>query len=93
MDNPGIAPTESSSLGKRHGRNSFVAEDQEVTLFKRHFRRGPHTRGRGAVEWLYKDNAANKFRTFVHSTQRHVTVTLPALVYKFPRPQSQTWLL
>ena len=30
-----------------------------------------------------KDNVANEFHTFVHSTRRHVT--LPALVYKFPK--------
>ena len=82
MDNPGIAPTESGSLGKRHGRNSFVAEDQEWRYSNGIFCRGPHTREREAVEWLYKVNAANEFRTFVLSTQPHAT--LPAIVYKFP---------
>ena len=80
MDNPGTVPTESSRLWKRHGRSSFVAEDQ-----KRRYKL-PERGGGG--EWLYKDNVANEFRTLVHSTQRHVT--LPALVYKFPSSSSSS---
>jgi hypothetical protein len=52
----------------------YLKTETDVTNYRRE---------EGAEECLYKDNIANEFRTFVHSTQRHVT--LPALVYKFPR--------
>ena len=40
-----------------------------------------YQREEGEEEWLYKDNIANEFRTFVHSTQRHVTVTLSYFIF------------
>ena len=62
------------SLWLRHGRSDFVVEDRKGRY------KLPERGGSG--KWLYKDNVANESRTFVHTTQRHVT--LPALVFKFP---------
>ena len=74
----------SGSLWLLHGRSDFVAENRKGRWFERHFlgHGSPHVERGGAereTEWLYhdKDNVANEFRTFVHSTQRHVTLPGP----------------